>query len=1169
MFRRPPPTPRQSKPVATVAAAETKITSLELDLSSIAGARASRKAALNARGVTSSALERTSLGAERGKQPFADSNRANLVHEDSWQCPLCSKRNGQVQRCACCGRARETATSAASRLWAGPSPVSSSETKNASSGGEIRRGKPPPPPPKPPITGYDPDGTTHQLDDEEKKRRLEYYRRRPPPPRRQAPKKKLPPRPSGPPPPHALVSKQHAAAHSIESKHYTSHFHDAEQHAPLSLKERERSLRHGSRLQRRVRAGLGDGVALSELCSISGVPCAVTVVQREWRAIVHAVDLERGDEYSASSELHARYVHAAAPSDAQKFSLYRELVSACAFKSTPAAKGDLRRRLVVNAPESQDSQLAKFTKAQADDEAQTRERSLKKQQVFVVLSDERLLVGETLMHASAAVRDPPAVVEVQLEDKVAHLKSSLSFPLGAAVGLAAILLKNRKRQDDRTTELLRVVPAIGYTFEGENSHSSSPWASSAAKRAPSKSALGARVLLPSAYRLQIAMAVEFICSELTSCVVEENMKTVLRITPSASLVAAIADACRHHRAAVVVQAAWRCTAAKRRASARKRTTNNFGLVKMQAYWRGKVTRRQFSSERRLVCRERIRAAWRKHAARTKRAKHDATTRINNRSRVFLARRRLQEMRVIERDATEARRVTTVAAANERERLREEARISALRRTQAQREIQRWARCAMAKKVAIREARLKLDQRRKRKAALMVTRLARGWLGRRRAKRFRVYCENQAAARIQTTWRRCAAISKARYLQDKRARQSASSRIAKAWTHFMERREARQVREENRNEILLRAAEVVVEATDADNRARSRENFIEQKRRKMQRERAIATVLANRAASNATIAAREAITKAMRAARVARDSNRNQAATRIANAHRRRMIHKKVVETKMTKHRKMTVVRLQCALRQSLAKQRVVIARKRKDAVIMIQKLVRGKRGRLRVDLIRAGRSKVAAVKIQSMVRTVPARRMFKRGLAATRIQTLWRRVAARTRASVCRAQRQAETDAMEVKANEDAWRAWAARSIQTWWRDLVAKKAAENEAAWIEWATAIIQAWWRDRRQYRLDKAEQLPQQSPIAEPDNEEEESDSDGEPFEFNPEDRRDVHEAFQWARHGRKDKLRKFCEGGFDVSVVSNLSSMIYSFRLTCEMSLIRRWQWSPRKTTAKVC
>ena len=92
---------------------------------------------------------------------------------------------------------------------------------------------------------------------------------------------------------------------------------------------------------------LPEGVVLNELRDIGGVPCGITVIQKEWRAVVHAVDLERGDEYSASSELHARYVEAAAPTPDQKINLYRELVDACAFRSTLEGRRKAQRKLEV------------------------------------------------------------------------------------------------------------------------------------------------------------------------------------------------------------------------------------------------------------------------------------------------------------------------------------------------------------------------------------------------------------------------------------------------------------------------------------------------------------------------------------------------------------------------------------------------------------------------------------------------------------------------------------------------------------------------------------------------------------------------------------------------------------------------------------------------------
>ncbi|KAJ1461612.1 hypothetical protein M885DRAFT_506652, partial [Pelagophyceae sp. CCMP2097] len=430
-----------------------------------------------------------------------------------WKCALCSRDNeAAVDKCTCCGRAKAAAQVSAERLWAGPRNL-------APTGLTVFRPAPPPrlgPPPlrRPPT----------DVDDEEQRRRLMYYRRRPPPKR---PKRALraalpprkstyatgrpPPRPQGPPPSHAVTR----IAHSVESKHFTARFFDSKRgDLPLQLVEKDQ----------RLKTALPDGVVLSELCSLGGVPCAVTVVQREWRAVVHAVDLERGDEYAATSELHARFVRETAPTAELRLALYRELVAACAFKSTLAARGSkLQRTLVVAS--KQDGPTAPASGG-------------------VVCTGERLLVANTLVHISAQTRKRPDVVEIRIEDAATRLHTTLTFPLGAAPGLAA------------TARSRHGVGRADSAWE-------TPWASAAAQRA-------AGVLYePRLERARVAMAVELVCCELTSHVAEENLKTVLRVTPSPGLVATIADACRRHRAAVVIEAQLRRLLARKEVRAAK------------------------------------------------------------------------------------------------------------------------------------------------------------------------------------------------------------------------------------------------------------------------------------------------------------------------------------------------------------------------------------------------------------------------------------------------------------------------------------------------------------------------------------------------------------------------------------------------------------------------
>ncbi|KAJ8603086.1 hypothetical protein CTAYLR_006695 [Chrysophaeum taylorii] len=1135
------------------------------------------------RGFSSSKTPSVPTRASPEPRPLNASNRSNVP---GWQCPLCSKRNDASDpKCGCCGRARELAASAADRLWAGPKARAADPPLRSR----------PAPPSRQATTGYDAQGTVAALDAGEKQRRLEYYRRRPPPKRPRGPTPRAPRRPPGPPPSHAVSSSSSSnQAHAVETKHFTSRFHDKEEHEPLRLKENDRRLHKSLATERKgARLGVPDGVVLSELCSLGGCPCAVTVVQREWRAIVHAVDLERGDEYSASTELHARYVDAAAPTDAEKLSLYRELVAACTFKSTLAANnnrgGDpsssssekVQRRLVVNAPTSEDSQLAKFSKARANDERQTRARNDAKTRraTFLVLADERLLLGEVLTHVEATVRDPPAIVEVQLEDPTTHLKSSLSFPLGAAFGLATALQGNRHASSkDNHARRPRVVPVVGYAFIAHDNNtphgpsaSMTPWASSAAKRAPSKlhaarkktkkkkktnaddssrittTAAEIRVLEPEAYRIRIAMAVEFVCSELTSSVVEENLQKVLRVTPSASLVAAIADACRHNRAAVIAQAAWRRFAAIKRFRTRSREQGAVDAVaasRVQSFLRCRVERRKF--ERRLAARETIRREWRRHKRRTRRRHAAAATQIATTYRVYMAQKRVRLARARVEDARAARRVVAIAMAKERERQREVARLAKERQVRAVVELQQWAREQIERRRMIGEARCELSKLRRSKAGSKLARVSRGMLGRRRARHIRASrvaaqlaeqhrLESVATCRIQSSWRRRRAAKTAACLRHERARHIAASRIASEWKHSVERREARETLEDRRTDLLLRAAQAAESASEADVK-RHEHDMAERSRRMAHQERVVAAVRAERAAVNAAAAAKRAAVMAVRAARSSRDAHQSRAATTIVSAFYR--AHRKRAATVRFAQRAMAAVRIQSMCRETLARRVVVSKRQRNAAAGLLQHAFRGWLARSSYAELLASRW-LAATRIQARVRQLAARQLVRailserRERSATRIQTTWRRVLARLYVSAVRSEMQAAAD----RARTEAWREWAATVIQVRWREIVARKAAENEAAWREWAVAVLQAWWRERlaalREPPIDtRRPTMPINT--AGDDEDEDESDDDDEPFDFNPQDRHDVHEAFQWARHGRRDKLRKFCEGGFDVDL-----------------------------------
>ncbi|KAH8060598.1 hypothetical protein JL722_4709 [Aureococcus anophagefferens] len=336
-----------------------------------------------------------------------------------------------------------------------------------------------------------------------------------------------PEKPGGRAPP-----RRPGSAHGPENAHFTSSYHDRGDADALPL-----TLASG------VDRGLTSASPLARSGARVGVPDGV----REWRAVVHAVDLERGDEYSASSELHARYVDAAAPTDDQKLALYRELVGECAFRSTLASKHQAkatrqlvkapprasraRRRTAGPRPRGQDRPGAPW------EDGETRVAPGGR----VCLLRERLVVGGALMEVSARARAAPDVVEVRLRDPASRLHAALSFPLGAAPTLARTM---RDRHDARARRRLvgslapeTTTPRLGDAVGGGGAARATP------------AGAGETVLQPRDARATIAMAVEL--------VKEENRRTVLRVTPSAVLVAQIAEACRHHRAAVVAQAALR------------------------------------------------------------------------------------------------------------------------------------------------------------------------------------------------------------------------------------------------------------------------------------------------------------------------------------------------------------------------------------------------------------------------------------------------------------------------------------------------------------------------------------------------------------------------------------------------------------------------------------
>lgn len=1131
------------------------------------------------------------------QKPLFNSNRSNVA-DGGWQCPLCSKRNEESEKkCQCCGRAHELAESAAKRLWAGPnvSPAPASARIKLLQLRTNRRYV---------------DDTPCALYEGEKHRGNSNHSRRPPPTRTPPPhaivpyvlsrhqlanpKQRRPQRPPGPPPAHAVSERVSlTSAHAVHTKHFTSHFHDGDQHKAIALKERDRRLnKHLHKTNRGAHSSLSDPVVLSELCTLGGVPCAVTVVQREWRAIIHAVDLERGDEYSASSELHAHYVDVTAPTEAEKLNLYRELVAACAFKSTLASKAKsdaeansanlsgkkAQRRLIVKAP-SDDSQLAKFTKAQALDERRTRQQSeltkIRERSgcyISLVLADERLLIGDILMHVSATVRVPPAAVQVQIEDPTTHIKSSLTFPLGAAVGLAATL-ENTRRPSVKRKDSGAIVQSSQGGIQSCNSQSS-PWAAAAAKRAASHLAQAHRqsqaasthlrdvkqLVEPAAYRIQIAMAVEFVCSELTSTVVQEKPDNLLRITPSASLVAAIADACRKNRAAGIVQATWRAYCARRRVKSmrRQRAAAEMAATKVQAFSRCIVARRKF--KKRLTGREKIRRAWRKHGSRLKWSKYRAATRVTTACRAFMARDRARVVRATAKDAKRARVVVTMAIAKQRERHREEARLLKVRKARAQVYLQRWARRAVTRRRHVYEARRAVIRRRRARAAITLTRIAHGALGRLRAadaqKRLKLLEAGQrdarrfeAALRIQLALRRAKARQSFHSARRNAIEGLAAQCIARAWKHRQERHTARLILEGQRDDLLMRAHEAAVHAAKADEIRRD-EHLKLRARQKAREECVIATVLAERTASDAAAFAKQYASRAFRAAKLAREGHKSSAASTIAAAYRRARM--KQVDVVSRKLRVASAIRIQNFARRTKAKGTAAQERQRlANAATLVQRVGRGRavrrevmQSQQRIALLRMVVTVQAWIRREAAVRKrliLAAERnemrSQRRDHSAKVIQLSWRRALAAARTAARRAEIQGQVEARAAQKEREAWQLWAACVIQSWWRAIVATRNAEHNAAWVEWAVAMIQIWWRDRMAVRRQRitahTPTRPPKRATEDADEEDHFSDSDDEPFEFDPMDRHDVHEAFQWARHGRKDKLRKFCEGGFDVS------------------------------------
>ncbi|KAH8075801.1 hypothetical protein JL720_10509 [Aureococcus anophagefferens] len=762
-------------------------------------------------------------------------------------------------------------------------------------------------------------------------------------------------------------------------------------------RRRRRRVRQRPLARSGARVGVPDGVVLSELCDVGGVPCAVTVVQREWRAVVHAVDLERGDEYSASSELHARYVDAAAPTDDQKLALYRELVGECAFRSTLASK-----------------------------------------------------------HQAKATRQ---------------------------------LVK------------------------------------------------------------------------------EENRRTVLRVTPSAVLVAQIAEACRHHRAAV--RASRGVAAAKRERRERRRA---------------------------------------EAAAKAAAARAAAATTIAALARRRKAGKYVAWVLASRRDANRAKKVAAIAMAKMRERDRERAAALKLRKQAAHATLAHWPRPGTARTGSAPRSSAGAAERRRRsrpgpaaararavrtragaagaarravavRAAVAVrSSAARPSCGPRRTPRSRPRTRT-GAPRRSSTRRNLEKAEQERVMAAVRADRCAANAMAHA------RRaagDARAAADGARTPCgPRRAARRSPNDAGRWRRARGARRPAARQRRSLPRPRARRRGGAARGRRRAAARARSS------SRRAGGDDGPDRAAPRRAAARRARLYGARRGDGSPGRRppgRRDARRGLRAAARRAASARAAVralqgLARRALDRAEASRRRV----AKAEADAARAKAARLAAYAEaraeKEARRREEARRaaeLRRRADAAASIQRVARGRQLRVWLAY-EAEQRAWADAEAARANDDAWRDWAAATLQGWYRALVERQGAANEAAWREWAASVVQAWYRERlaihnvelsnamfmrrraaeaaeaeAQKVADEAarvadveakaaaarEHLEKQRESARDAEDDFYGGDDGEPDEdiddFDVDDEDDVAMLFTFVRHGRRDKLKKFCARGFDVDL-----------------------------------
>ena len=960
------------------------------------------------------------------------------LNEDAWACPLCTfKNNADAEKCSCCSRAKTQANKAAERLWAGP-PAKLDSTGR------------PPPPPKPRAAQLI-DNMRPSAPEEDAlatKRRLMYYRKKPPPKRPRY--MRAPGPPSSHPPAHALPPgvvykesprrKKHRRQkkpHAVQSKHFTSNYNktweDARASRPLSLRETaDRGFSQNI-----------EGVVLNELRDIGGVPCGITVIQKEWRAVVHAVDLERGDEYSASSELHARYVEAAAPTPLQKLALYRELVDACAFRSTLEKTRMSRQLKIMPSPRLSAGQ---------------------KQGGRVCVLRERLVVSGSLVEVSARARSKPDVVELRLRDPASNLTASLSFPLVSAPRLA------------HAAHDSHVVKVRERLLSTEHLDWETPWAMAAAARAqpahPGDAVEPSRDL-----RATVAMAVEYVCGELDMSMVDENRKTSLKLKPSPVLVAQIAEGCRHARAATVLQSAFRGFEARSpegRAAKAERMRRDASII-LQAMVRKRLGKRRFAIRLEGMRRER------------RRVERIGAIALQSIVRQTQAVALLKQMRYLRRDAARAKKVAAITLAKMRDRERRAAQLAIYRTARARRQLQRWSRAALKdlrrwkreerlRRIAAAQAQAEADSLERKTAAIAIGRMLRGWKAQRLVTRLlweKFERERDASTTMQCsvrcafarkefaqrdfTRRACRAIQslwRGAQLRAYVRRAVAADAVANLWRTCSAKRLARVVLERRREELLVRARQVAADALDADRRHADAE-AARRLSNKTQQERAMAVIKAMRCASESAVITRrrrasiKELVKALKATLDTKSASIVQCFLRrllaraelkrrielkkalgIAAMVRRRQAEREAKENRITAKKKKranarkALVRFQSLYRAHRARSLYLVTYGERRAAIHFQGLIRRSQAKTRLHTLRAKRVEFmentrlagAALVFQGKLRRRNARQrlLMKRFVRDDRV--LAEKTAQRARAELERLWQEAEVERLREEA---------------------------------------------------------------------------------------------------------------------------------------------------------